>query len=139
MDWILTCWFQWSFFLLRLPSISINWLCSLLWNTFVISRLAIISVNSQFSLLWNTFVISRLVLQITTWRYWIRHKNGYARQLVLHLLLGSLSKCSQPKPFLLVLLWKCLSELAELVPLLYFCRWSICYSNRLHDFFCHHS
>ena len=62
----LELWFVlWSFFLLRLLSISINW---------------------PYSHAWNTVIMSGLVLLVATWNCWINYKNGYAGLLALHLL-----------------------------------------------------
>ena len=72
--------------LLKLPPRKLEpWF--VLWNFFLL-RLLCISINLPYGRVWNTIITSRLVLLVATWNCcWISYKNGYARLLVLHLLL----------------------------------------------------
>ena len=74
------------FLLLKLPPRKLEpWF--VLWNFFLL-RLLCISINLPYGRVWNTIITSRLVLLVATWNCcWISYKNGYARLLVLHLLL----------------------------------------------------
>ena len=64
---------------------------------------------SPYSHAWNTVVMSGVVLLVAIWNCWISYKQGYAGcwsfNHCLSWTLGSLSKYSQLKSFLQVLLW----------------------------------
>ena len=102
--------------LLKLPPRKLE-RCLALWS-FFLQRLLCISTNLPFSQAWDTLVMSGLVLLVATWNWWISYKNGYAGLLFftccLSWTLGSSSKLS---PFYRYYFDRCLSELAELVPI----------------------
>ena len=93
-------WFVlWSFFLLRLPCISIN----LLYNH-----------------TWNTVFTSGLVLLAAAWNCWISYKNGYAGSLAASLEpLADCENAASLSRFYRYYFARCSSELTELVLLPY--------------------
>ena len=107
----------------------------LLWSFFLL-RLLSISINLPHGHVWNTVVMTGMILLVATWNYWISYKNGYAGLLVLHLLplwtIGSLLKCRSL--YHRHYFGRSLSELAELAPLPYFQGRSTCYSDKVHNF-----
>ena len=89
----------------------------------------------------NDVVMSGLVRLVASGNCWISYQNGYAVHSCQSFTccqswaLGSLSKCSQLKPFLYRYFFGRYShELAKLVPLPYSQGRSNCCSDRLHDF-----
>ena len=79
-----------------------------------------------------------LVLLVATWNCWISYRNGYVGLLVLHLLplepLAHRRNVASLSLFYRYYFGRCLSELAQLVPLPYSRGRSTRYSDRLHDF-----
>ena len=73
-------------------------------RSFFLPRFLCIPTNLPYDHACNTVVVSGLVLLVPSW---VSYKNGYAGVLVLYLLsFEPLSKCSQLKSFLSVLLWQ---------------------------------
>ena len=108
----------WSFFLLRLPFISLNQPYRLTWNTAVMSRQVLLTANLD--------MLDKLQKQIC--------RTG-SEIVNLSWAFGSMLKCSQFKSFHRYYFGRVSSELAELVPLPY----SRGRSNLGCIFFCHHS
>ena len=83
--------------------------------------------------------MSGLVLLVATWNCWISYRTGYAALLVLHLA-ASLEPLAHRRNVTSLSLFyryyfgRCLSELAQLVPLPYSRGRSTRYSDRFHDF-----
>ena len=79
-----------------------------------------------------------LVVLVATWNCWISYRNGYVGLLVLHLLplepLAHRRNVASLSLFYRYYFGRCLSELAQLVPLPYSRGRSTRYSDRLHDF-----
>ena len=61
--------------------------CQFLQWSWYFLRLLSISINLPYCLAWKIVIMFRLVLLITNWIYWTSYENKHVKLLVLHLLL----------------------------------------------------